>query len=76
MLIFRCFRCLALFNTVVVYSTIGAGSVTRQEPAMLLPHEALGNRISELSAHLNAAKSQLLELIAEFDECGGWADEG
>jgi hypothetical protein len=43
---------------------------------MLLPHEALGNRISELSAHLNAAKAQLLELIAEFDECGGWADEG
>jgi len=43
---------------------------------MLLPHEALGNRISELSAHLNAAKSQLLELIAEFDACGGWADEG
>jgi len=43
---------------------------------MLLPHEALGNRISELSAHLNAAKSQLLDLIAAFDACGGWADEG
>jgi len=42
----------------------------------MLKHEALGNRISELSAHLNAAKAQLLELIAEFDECGGWADEG
>ena len=42
----------------------------------MLPHEALGNRISELSAHLNAAKAQLLELIAEFDACGGWADEG
>jgi hypothetical protein len=42
----------------------------------MLPHEALGNRISELSAHLNAAKAQLLDLIAEFDACGGWADEG
>jgi hypothetical protein len=42
----------------------------------MLKHEALGNRISELSAHLNAAKAQLLDLVAEFDACGGWADEG
>jgi len=41
-----------------------------------LPHEALGNRIAELSAHLNAAKYRLLALIAEFDRRGGWADEG
>ena len=41
-----------------------------------LPHEALGNRIAELSAHVNAAKCRLLELIGEFDEKSGWADEG
>ena len=34
------------------------------------------SRIAELSAHLNAAKSRLLELIAEFDEGGGWAHQG
>ena len=43
---------------------------------MTLPHEALGNAIAELSAHLNAAKSRLIALIGEFDESEGWADEG
>ncbi len=43
---------------------------------MTLKHESLGNQIAELAAHLNAATARLLELIAEFDEAGGWADEG
>jgi hypothetical protein len=38
---------------------------------MQLPFEVLGERIAELSAHINAARSRLLELIAEFDEGGG-----
>ncbi len=41
-----------------------------------LPHEALGNRIAELSAHLTACKARLIDLIGEFDASGGWADEG
>ena len=39
-------------------------------------HEALGNEIAELSAHLDAAKSRLIALIGEFDAGEGWADEG
>ena len=30
--------------------------------------EALGDRICELAAHLNAANCRLLELIAQFDQ--------
>ncbi|MFT5172102.1 MAG: hypothetical protein ACI8W7_000266, partial [Gammaproteobacteria bacterium] len=37
---------------------------------------ALGDRICELAAHLNAASCRLLELIAEFDQCEGWGDDG
>ena len=43
---------------------------------MQLPQEALGERIAEFSAHLNAAKSRLLELIAEFDQGEGWGYQG
>jgi hypothetical protein len=43
---------------------------------MSLPQESLGDAIAELSAHLNAARSRLVDLIAEFDAAGGWADEG
>jgi len=43
---------------------------------MQLPHETLGERIAELSAHLNAAKSRLLALIGEFDAGEGWAHQG
>ena len=37
---------------------------------------ALGERICELAAHLNAAKCRLLELIAEFDLREGWSVDG
>ena len=43
---------------------------------MPFPHEALGNEIAELSAHLNAAKCRLIELIGRFDASEGWGDEG
>ena len=42
----------------------------------LLPHESLGERIAELCAHLNAAKSRVIALIGEFDEGEGWAHQG
>src|SRR5438876_11502847 len=34
--------------------------------------DLLGNEIAELSAHLDAATAHLLDLIREFDACGGW----
>jgi hypothetical protein len=34
--------------------------------------EQLGDRIAELSAHLEAATARLLDLIREFDVRGGW----
>ena len=37
---------------------------------------ALGERICELAAHLNAASCRLLELIAEFDQREGWGHDG
>lgn len=38
--------------------------------------EALGDRICELAAHLNAANCRLLELIAQFDDENGWGVDG
>jgi hypothetical protein len=38
--------------------------------------EALGDRICELAAHLNAANCRLLELIAQFDREEGWGVDG
>jgi 5-methylcytosine-specific restriction endonuclease McrA len=34
--------------------------------------DRLGEEIAELSAHLDAACAKLLDLIREFDACGGW----
>jgi len=34
--------------------------------------DRLGDEIAELSAHLDAATARLLDLIREFDACGGW----
>src|SRR5262249_34773644 len=36
--------------------------------------ERLGDEISELAAHLDAATARLLDLIREFDERGGWGN--
>jgi hypothetical protein len=38
--------------------------------------EALEQEIATLSAHLDAATHRLLECIRDFDESGGWADQG
>src|SRR5260370_5656697 len=42
----------------------------RREPAAEL--DRLGDEIAELSAHIEAATAQLLDLIREFDARGGW----
>ena len=34
--------------------------------------DQLGDKIAELSAHLDAATAHLLDLIREFDVQGGW----
>ncbi|MEQ9462811.1 MAG: DUF222 domain-containing protein [Haliea sp.] len=36
----------------------------------------LGQAITLLSAQINAANHRLLRLIAEFDSCGGWREQG
>ena len=36
--------------------------------------ERLGDEIAELAAHLDAATVRLLDLIREFDACGGWGN--
>jgi len=36
--------------------------------------DRLGDEIAELSAHLDAATSRLLDLIREFDRRGGWSN--
>ena len=36
----------------------------------------LGRAITLLSAQINAANHRLLRLIAEFDRCGGWREQG
>src|SRR5262249_21741004 len=41
-------------------------------PAHISKLERLGDEIAELSAHLDAATSRLLDLIREFDARGGW----
>lgn len=38
--------------------------------------ERLGDEIAELAAHLDAATHRLLTLIGDFDESGGWGDQG
>ena len=38
--------------------------------------DRLGDEIAELAAHLDAATDRLLTLIRQFDEAGGWADQG
>src|SRR5712692_1247576 len=41
-------------------------------PERIAEVDQLGNEIAELSAHLEAATAQLLDLIREFDARGGW----
>ncbi len=41
-----------------------------------IDRERLGDEIAELAAHLDAATQRLLTLIRQFDEVGGWADQG
>ena len=42
----------------------------------VLTQEELGEQIATLAADIHAAMCQWLELVAEFDERGGWADQG
>src|SRR5687768_2290771 len=43
-------------------------------PPRIQELEELGDRIAELSAHLDAATARLLDMIREFDERGGWGN--
>jgi hypothetical protein len=46
----------------------------RPQPAAIAEVEALGERIAKLSAQIQAATYQLLVMIREFDERGGWGE--
>src|SRR2546425_3422990 len=50
---------------------IGTNDVTAT-PETIAETDRLGEEIAELSAHLEAATAQLLDLIREFDARGGW----
>ena len=41
-------------------------------PEPIAEMDRLGDEIAELSAHLDAATAQLLDLIRAFDARGGW----
>jgi len=41
-------------------------------PENIVALDRLGDEIAELSAHLEAATSRLLDLIREFDARAGW----
>jgi 5-methylcytosine-specific restriction endonuclease McrA len=43
-------------------------------PQAIAEMDRLGDEIAELSAYLDAAGARLLDLIREFDACGGWAN--
>jgi 5-methylcytosine-specific restriction endonuclease McrA len=43
-------------------------------PRPIAEIDRLGDEIAELSAHLDAATARLLDLIREFDACGGWSN--
>jgi len=46
------------------------------DPSQLDALEELGDEIATLAAHLHAATHRLLTLIAEFDQLGGWKQDG
>ena len=45
-------------------------------PQQIAAAEHLGDRIAELSAHIEVASARLLDLIREFDDLEGWAHAG
>jgi hypothetical protein len=50
--------------------------VDRHTPTAVEEVDRLGDEIATLAAHLHAATYQLLVLLAEFDERGGWGGGG
>ena len=61
-----------------VYEGMGDGPAEISQPTAPheLPTERLEHEITELAAHLNAGCCRWLELVAEFDRRGVWADWG
>jgi hypothetical protein len=55
-------------------TTSTAHPIPVPHPSPLADVEALGERIAELSAQIQAATYHLLVMIREFDERGGWGE--
>ena len=49
---------------------------TQLDPEWVHRIDAMAEELSRLSAHLAAAEYRWLRLLAEFDEAGGWAQQG
>lgn len=64
-----CSCCFVQYNNDLLHRRL-PGSIVMQSTA------ALGDRICELAAHLNAANCRFLELIAQFDRDEGWGTDG
>ena len=56
--------------------TLGMPHVDRHTPTAVGELDRLGDEIATLAAHIHAATYQLLVLLAEFDERGGWGGGG
>ena len=54
---------------------MGVPAIVEDWPQQLSGSQ-LGQAITLLSAQMNAANHRLLRLIAEFDRCGGWREQG
>jgi hypothetical protein len=56
--------------------TLSTPRLDRHTPTAVEELDRLGEEIATLAAHLHAATYQLLVLLAEFDERGGWGGGG
>ena len=62
-----------MFNPITPHTPIGN---TVPDPNRQQHIRELEDRITALSAHIDAATFQFLELVREYDDCGGWSGPG
>lgn len=62
-----------MFNPLTPHTPIGNAF---PDPARQQHIRELEDRITALSAHIDAATFRFLELVREYDDCGGWSGPG
>jgi hypothetical protein len=65
-----------MFNPFTPHPTIRPAGTHPPDPARQHHIRHLEDRITALAAHLDAATFQWLQLVREYDDCGGWAGPG